>query len=381
MIKHLSKGLQMKEQLFKYGIGIDVSKKNIHVCFMLMYRSGAYKIVASRKFIQSPTGFTDFLKWIKKHRKDLSLPFQIVMEVTGVYHEQLLYFLHGKGLPACLILSKLSKDYRKSIGAYSKNDKQDGKALAHLAIHRKLSLWEPISPHIYQIRSLMRFRKSLIENKVRLTNQLHALDNCYAPSTEVMASIKRLIKQIEVQIEKTQIKAKRLAKSDKKLWENINRIESSFTGLGLITLLEVISETNGFTQFHSTRQLVSYAGYDIIENQSGDFLGRSSISKRGNARIRTTMHMAAMVVIRCKVKPFYNLYLRVRKRNPNIKMKAHVAVQRKLLVYIYTLWKKKQAFDPQYCGKQQNRSFIKGDSSEQRPELDGIVNSLNSLPI
>ena len=35
-----------------------------------------------------------------------------------------------------------------------------------------------------------------------------------------------------------------------------------------------------------------------------------------------------------------------------IKMKAYVAVQKKLLVYIYTLWKKKEVFDENYNQQQ-----------------------------
>jgi hypothetical protein len=45
-----------------------------------------------------------------------------------------------------------------------------------------------------------------------------------------------------------------------------------------------------------------------------------------------------------------NLYTRIEVKN-GIKMKGYTAVQRKLLVLIYTLWKKNKAYDPNYKNK------------------------------
>jgi transposase len=53
-----------------------------------------------------------------------------------------------------------------------------------------------------------------------------------------------------------------------------------------MSAVTVIAETNGFTLFENSKQLVSYAGYDVVENQSGKRVGKTSISKKGNYRIR-----------------------------------------------------------------------------------------------
>ena len=45
-----------------------------------------------------------------------------------------------------------------------------------------------------------------------------------------------------------------------------------------------------------------------------------------------------------------NLYERIYERS-NIKMKGYTAVQKKLLIVIYTLWKKDEAFDQNYQDK------------------------------
>lgn len=368
----------MQQEWIKYGLGIDVSKSHFHGCLMTMNAEGRVKVVATRKFTQNQAGFSGLLEWLASHRKDSALPFQVIMEVTGVYHEQLLHYLYAQGLPAGLILPRQSKDYRKSLGFHSKNDKLDGKALAHWALHRKTTCWQPISPHIYQIRSLMRLRRSLIQNKVAMRNQLHALAHAYHDHQAVATALQQLIEQLDQQITTVEAQAKALAQADEPLWENLQRIQTSLTGVGLITLLEVMSETNGFTDFHSVKQLISYAGYDIIENQSGTFHGKTRISKNGNGRLRRALYMAALVIIRNKVAPFYALYERVLQRNPGIKKKAQVAVQRKLLAYLYTLWKTKQAFDPLYAIKHSNQNE---SSAEMIPALHGIDNQMIELPI
>ena len=86
----------------------------------------------------------------------------------------------------------------------------------------------------------------------------------------------------------------------------------------------------------------------VEEVFAGTVKGKTRISKKGNARIRSALYMPALSMIREKNQPLFSLYLRVVKRNPKIKKKAIVAVQRKLLILIFVLWKKNQPFDPKY---------------------------------
>ena len=121
-------------------------------------------------------------------------------------------------------------------------------------------------------------------------------------------------------------------------------------GIGELSAATVIAETNGFALFENQKQLESYAGYDVIENQSGDHVGKTKISKKGNSHIRRILYMPALNVVTYKVKPFVDLYERVFSKT-SIKMKGYVAVQRKLLVILYTLYKKNQKFDNEHQQK------------------------------
>ena len=90
------------------------------------------------------------------------------------------------------------------------------------------------------------------------------------------------------------------------------------------------------------RQLISYAGYDVIENQSGKRAGKTRMSKQGNSHIRRVMFMPAFSAVQHnpEMKAFHGRLMEKGK----FKMQAYVAVQKKLLVLMYTLWKKDEAY-------------------------------------
>ncbi|MNE29877.1 hypothetical protein D3C80_1233730 [compost metagenome] len=53
--------------------------------------------------------------------------------------------------------------------------------------------------------------------------------------------------------------------------------------------------------------------------------------------------MPALSVVKLKVAPFTGLFERIMQHQPH-KMKAYVAIQKKLLVLLYTLWKKNEPY-------------------------------------
>lgn len=99
--------------------------------------------------------------------------------------------------------------------------------------------------------------------------------------------------------------------------------------------------------FENAKQLISYSGYDVVENQSGSRSGKTKISKKGNSRIRRALFMPAFSVIRHNQTHFVNIYNRTYEKH-SIKMKSYVAVQKKLLTTIYALWKTNAAYDVNY---------------------------------
>ena len=93
--------------------------------------------------------------------------------------------------------------------------------------------------------------------------------------------------------------------------------------------------------------MTSYAGLDVKEKQSGTSVkGKPRISKKGNTALRKAMHLPALSAIKHEEK-FRELFARLVSRH-GVKMKAVVAIQRKLLELIYLLHKNQTEYQPNY---------------------------------
>lgn len=334
-----------KEKLLKYSVGLDMGKEKFEACISSIDFTQHTKVVATRSFSNTQKGIEGFFKWVQPKCKQ-SIPVVYLVEATGVYYERLAYFLDEQDCHVSVVLPNRAKKYLISIGVKSKNDKIDSKGLARMGAEQHLEQWQPPAESIIQLRHLTRQKESLEKTKTSINNQLKALQSAKYVNSQVVAQQESLIKLLEEKIKETEKLITKQIQEDEELSEKVKRI-TKVKGLSDLTLATVIAETNAFTHFNNQRQLVSYAGYDIIENQSGKHVGKTKISKKGNARIRRIMYMAALTAVSCGEPVFKNLYQRVFERT-RIKMKGYVAVQRKLLVLIYTLWKNGEEYNPNY---------------------------------
>ena len=137
----------------------------------------------------------------------------------------------------------------------------------------------------------------------------------------------------------------------------------------MLTAATILAETNGFELFKNYKQLVSYAGFDVVERESGTSTGKTKISKKGNSHIRRALFMPAFVAVKHHEKPAIDLYNRTIEKH-GIKMKSYVAVQKKLLVLVYHIWKKNEEYDPNYLEKinqqQENITYLLNDEKNKK---------------
>lgn len=340
---HIPTFIVMNQNL-KYAVGIDVSMDNFHVCFSVINALQKVTIKGSRSFTNNSKGFQSLAIWVKNHQKEANLPIIYAMEATGIYYENLAWFLHHLGHQVSVILPKKAKHYFKCLGLKSKNDKIDASGLAQMAAQQNLDTWKPLTPQIQELRALTRYYNTLQEQKTVFCNQVHAIEHSYYQDKTVLKNLKEIIKLITKQIKSVRNNIAVTVETDAILKEKFALI-TPIQGVGLITVATIVSETNGFELFENERQLTSYSGYDVTERQSGKFVGQRRISKQGNARIRKVLCMPAFNVVRFQQKPFTALFERVYQRT-NLKMKGYVAVQRKILVLIFALWKRNEKYDP-----------------------------------
>jgi transposase len=332
----------MTTTLVKYSLGLDASKAENQACLSVIDSQQKVTIKASRKFANTPTGFKQLIVWLEKQRKQ-PLPLAIVLEATGIYHESLAWFLHEHNYALAILLPNKAKNYLRAIGQKSKNDKIDAAGLARMGAEQHLELWQPCSKELRQLKALTRHYEQLQQMRTTLQNQLHAVNHGFEPEKLVIKSHEKLIEQVEKQITLAEKQLEKQLEKDAVLKARVDKIVGSIKGLGTLTVLTILAETAGFSTIRNQRQLASYAGYDVVENQSGKRSGKTRISKKGNSHIRRILHMPALNMVRYEVAPFKALYDRIYQKT-GIKMKGYTAIQRKLLLLIYTLWKKDEAY-------------------------------------
>lgn len=351
----------------KYSVGLDVSSKKINACFSIIDEKQKVVFKSSTVICNTLKGFLVLEDWISKHKKEV-IPLVICMEATGIYHENCAYYLYEKGFDVSIILPNKAKKYLEAIGLKSKNDSIDAKGLSQMGAQQCLELWEPMGTFFYELRLLTRQHQNVTELKTVLKNQLDALSFAMHHLDSVTNQLEQTITLFETQLKELNKEIKAHLKSNEEVNSKVENI-LQMKGLGVLTLSTVLAETNGFTLFENYKQLVSYAGYDVVEAQSGKRVGKTKISKRGNSRIRRALHMPSLVVIQCQVLPFKELFERTYERH-GIKMKSYVAVQKKLLTMIYHLWNKNEAYNVNYQLniQEEEQKFSLGQLASQKTQ-------------
>ena len=352
-----------KKTILKQSVGVDMSKDKFQGCFAQCQLDKPFRIISSHSYACNEKGYAEFIAWIEKHR-EVGVELQILMEATGVYYENLAYFLLSKGYQVIVLLANKVKAFAKTLDHRSKTDVIDAKVMAQMALERELPLWTPPSAKMLSIKRLCRERMAYLGEKTSISNRLHAQNYSYSPNDKSLKRAQEFLDFIEKQVKEIEKEVLQLIESDPDIKERFDKV-CTIKGVGLITAATIIGETNGFTLFENKAQLVRYAGYDVEVFESGTSVKKDShISKKGNGHIRKALHFPALVVVKSN-EVFNNLYSRVI-ATTQIKMKAYVAVQRKLLVLIYTLYKRNIAFDPHY-NQIQNQTHLENSRQEQAP--------------
>lgn len=336
------------EQIIRQCIGIDCAKDSFVVSFSVCDSFHEVEHRAYRTFRNDFEGFKGFNKWLGKF-VDSKVQLTFVLEATGVYHERLTYFLDDLKYRVAVLLPKRAKDFSKTLKIKKVTDKIAAQSLATMGLEKKLDLWVKPKKVFKDLKSLTREKDRIQKQIQEAKNHLHAENAGMYPHPKNVERITSTIEFLSGLKKQVLEELNQLIKANQELEEKINKI-TTIPGVGMLTVATVIAETHGFDQVQNKRQLVSYAGYDVMNQESGTSVyTKPRISKRGNKRIRKAMHMPALSSIKWNDQN-RNTFTRIVSKT-GIKMKGVVAVQRKLLILIYTLWKTDNTYDPEYDTK------------------------------
>lgn len=344
------------KRILKQVTGIDVSQKELVVCIGRIYDDWTIELYAHKTFANTAKGFALLLAWVQKQTSaDVYVHF--VMEATGVYHEELAYYLDEQGCTMSIVLPNKISNYFKTLDVKTITDKTSSEAIAQFGLERKLEKWKRPGAVYRKLRQLTRERDQIIQERTVIKNQLHAEKAEAFPHKKTIKRIEQRIALLDKQEKEIQAELRAMIKEDKEM-QSIVVILCSIPGVGLLTAATVLAETNGFNLIRNKRQLTSYAGFDVKEKESGTSVkSKPKISKRGNKYLRKAMHLPALSAIRHNER-FKAVFARLVSKH-GIKMKAAVAVQRKLLEMMFTLASKKEKYDKNYFVNQQQKQECK----------------------
>jgi transposase len=359
----------MTTKILKQCVGIDCSKDNNEVCFGHLTKELDVVYKATASFPNNEKGFKALVEWVKK-LADESLKVHVVIEATGVYHEHLANFLVDEHYLVSVVLPNKVNKYANTLPWRTQNDKTAAKVLCSMGLEKKLDLWHKPDPVFVHLKQLTRERERLQKECTASKNQLHAQEYSAYKNDATIKRAKARITFLKAQIKEIEKEIQQVVNNHPELKNKISKI-CKIPGVGLITAVIVIAETNGFHYVLSRKQLASYAGYDVQEKTSGTSVHKKPrISKKGNSHIRKAMHFPALSAIHSVQyhHPLKDVFQRIVAKHPDIPMKAYVAIQRKILLLMYTLWKKEEEYIPDYEEKKKSTANKEAIAAKENTE-------------
>lgn len=336
------------ERILKEVAGIDIAQKELVVSLGRMFQSLDIEIFAYKVFTNSDKGIISMIEWVSSRCEGIG-QMRYVMEATGVYHEKLAYALERMGIDVSVILPNKISNYARSLEIKTVTDKTASQAIAQFGLERKLDNWIRPKDIYRELKQLTRERDQIVEERAMVKNQRHAEKSEAMPNQKSLERVEERIKFLSRQEKEIKLDIAILLKSQPEVKQRIDNI-CTIPGVGELTAVTVLAETNGFELIRNKKQLTSYAGFDVKEKQSGTSVkGKPRISKRGNRYLRKSMHLPSLSSVKYN-NSHRDLYSRIVSKS-GIKMKALIAVQRKMLELIFVIDKNQNPYENDYHQK------------------------------
>lgn len=321
-------------------IGIDVSKAKLDC---LWIRDLPAMKVKSKVLANTTSGHKSLMDWATKQTGESIGKLHFVMEATGVYHEVLAYALHDAGAQVSIVNPARIRDFARSLGTRSKNDRKDSVVITRFGITQSPALWQPESIEIRELKALIARLDALKQDIQREANRLEK-----ALSNHVSKAVCKSIEAMKNQLETEERRLESLIsdhldnhpglKKDRELLESI-------PGVGPVIAQQMVAVIRS-RPFLNARQCAAFLGLVPIERQSGTSVySPPRLSKHGDSRIRAKLYMAAVTAIR------HNPDIRVQYqrlvKNGKSKMSAIGAAMRKLVHICFGVLKHQALYKPQ----------------------------------
>jgi transposase len=328
---------------FEFFIGIDVSKNELDFAV----QHGA-RFLFHREIANDPPAINAVIKELAKLPGFSLNKAVFCMEHTGIYNNHSLSCLYKKKAHICL---EAATQIRNSLGNIrGKNDKIDAIRIAAYAYDKrdKLRLWQPKREVIQQLSHLAATRLRLITVRKQLKTPLKE-HTAFSPGKVTRQSLQvcsHSLKAIEQDIDRADKAIEQLIKADAEL-HRLFTLVISVSGIGKVTAAQVIIATNEFKSINSPKEFACYSGVAPFTDDSGKITKKARVSHMANKKVKTLLHLSAMVAIQYNqdLKLFYQRKVLEEKKN---KMSVINAVRNKLILRIFACVNQNRPYEKNY---------------------------------
>ncbi|THF84334.1 IS110 family transposase [Deinococcus sp. KSM4-11] len=322
-------------------LGIDVGKDELYVSLRSQKGESQGKV---KPFPNTAAGHRQLVAWLRTSRAVVAET-QVVMESTSVYWETIAMYLHEAGYVVSIVNAAQIRFFGKSLLKRGKTDVLDAELIAHYGAAMHPACWMPPETELVELRALMRGRASIVELITLEKGRHHAMEHQFQSSPVALRWIEARQAFLAQQLDEADTEIRTLIKASLRLHQHVELL-STVPGIGLLTASVLLTETMTLGQMEHADQWAAYAGLSPMPHQSGHFVGKTRISKIGNARLRRTFYLSALTASRMTT-PFGDFYRRLTASGKPKKV-ALIALARKIIRVCFAVLKSGQAYDPGY---------------------------------
>jgi transposase len=255
-------------------------------------------------------------------------------------------------------------EVKQIANARVKTDNQDVVRLLRLLIADMVpEVWVPPA-EVRELRALISYRWRLVKMATAIQNRMHSLlhrHNIQAPEGKIdtgknrewwenvqLSSLERLrldqelkmLRLVREHIVEVEAELGRLSTSER--WGKQATHIMQLPGVGIIVTMTILSAIGEIQRFPSAKKLVGYAGFGAGVEDSGQKHRDKGITKFGRKELRWALVEAAWQAIRSNPKLRTEYDQLCKRKHPN---QAIVAIARKLLVTLWCLLSRQEAYD------------------------------------
>lgn len=307
--------------------GIDCSKDYFDVVLL----DGNRKVFEGR-FANNPKGFQELLPYIQHSH--------VVMEHTGPYYFSLACFLCESQVRVSIVNPLIIRRFSQTKMNRAKTDRKDALTIAEYGTMYQPPLWSVPNEKIQEIRQLETYLKGAVKRRQVLMNQFHAFEHGGNFIGYIREKMESQLQGYELDIQQIEDKIHTLIQDT---FPELHRNLRSIPGIGPKSAVLMIVTTNGFQDFESHKQVISYFGLAPRIYESGSSVrGKASICKMGMSSVRAVLYMAARAA-RLHNKSCKELYERLRTAGKTHRV-AMIAVVNKLIKQAFAIAKSGEVY-------------------------------------